>query len=110
MNPYTRNMTQDATYWPPGANDGFGGTSYGAPAAIKCRWQDKAELFRDAEGREVTSSAIVYPDQELSVRGYLLLGESVASDPQQVSGAREIRQAGTSPALKGGRVLNKVWL
>ena len=110
MNPYTRNMIQDATYWPPGANDGFGGTSYGAPVGIKCRWQDKAELFRDSEGQELTSSAVVYPDRELEVKGYLFEGTTSEADPLSVEGARQVLQAGKSPALKGSKVLHKVWL
>lgn len=110
MTPYTRNMTQVATYWPPGANDGFGGVSYGAPVAIKCRWQDKAELFRDAEGQELTSSAVVYVDRPLEAKGYLFEGDSTDADPLSVDGAREVRQIGKSPSLKGSRVLHKVWL
>ena len=110
MNPYTRNMEQDATYWPPGDADGFGGVSYGSPVEIKCRWQDKAELFRDAEGQELTSSAVAYVDRPLEVKGYLFEGTSAVADPLSVDGAREVRQLGKSPSLKGSRVLHKVWL
>lgn len=110
MTPYTRNLFQDATYWPPGQNDGFGGVSYGAPVEIKCRWQDKAELFRDNEGQELTSSAVVYVDRELEAKGYLFEGITAEANPITVEGAREVRQLGASPALKGGKVLHKVWL
>lgn len=84
MAPYTRNMNQTATYWPPGANDGFGGRVLGSPSLIQCRWQDNAQLFRDAEGREVTSSALVYTAEALDVRGYLALGDYVEEDAPTV--------------------------
>lgn len=107
MRPYTRNMTQDATYWPPGINDGFGGVGYGDPVHIKCRWQDTAVLFRDSEGREVTSSSVVYPDRELAITGKLARG---AFDGRPHESAKEIRQVGQSPSLKGNEVLHKTWL
>jgi len=104
---YTRNLKQDATYWPPGTNDGFGGVSFGAAAPIKCRWEDKAELFRNAQGQEVTSSAVVYVDRVLAIKGKLALGTFAGTPPVT---AREIRQVGGSPNLKAARDLNKVWL
>lgn len=107
---YTRNMHQTATYWPPGAPDPFGMPTFLEPVVVKCRWQDKAELFRDPEGRETTSSAVVYPAQPLEAGGYLLLGESTELNPKEVPGAREIRQKGSSPSLRNSRVLHKVWL
>lgn len=107
---YTRNMKQTATYWAPGALDGYGNVSFAAPAEVKVRWQDKSELFRGDDAQEYTSSAVVYPAQELEKKGYLYLGVSVEADPTDVDGAREIRQKGSSPALKNDRTLHKVWL
>lgn len=107
LTPVTRPLKQDGTYWPPGVNDGFGGVSYGAAVAIKCRWQDVAELFRDAQGQEVTSSAVVYVDRTLALRGKLALGAISGAPP---SSAREIRQAGSSPSVDAQRALLKVWL
>lgn len=106
--PYTRNMPHAATYWPRGSNDGFGGVAYGEPVAITCRWQDVAELFRDPQGREVTSSAVVYVSEECPVGGKLFLGTSLELSPPAT--AREVRQAGVSPSLGGALDLHKVWL
>ncbi len=102
---YTRNMTQDATYFPPAGQDAFGNLAFGSGVAVKCRWQDKADLFRDAEGREVMSSAIVYVAQAVTIGGRLGLG-TVAS----ASDAKEIRNAGESPSLDGRQTLVKAWL
>lgn len=111
MIPWTRNMHQEATYWSPLANDGFGGMTFNTPIEILCRWQNDAVLFRDTEGREVTSSSIVYPNQELAVRGYLALGDQTATpDPRDLADAFEIRQVGQSPSLDATRVLFKAFL
>lgn len=106
----SRAMKQLATYWPPAANDGFGSTGHGAPESLMVRWQDKAELFQDAEGQEVTSSAVVYSPEPLELEGYLFLGSSVVADPRNVKGAKKIRQKGSSPNLRATQTLNKVWL
>lgn len=107
---YARNMHDTATYWPPAGNDGFGGREFGAPRSIKVRWQDDATLFRDAQGNEVTSSAVVYPPEPLEVHGFLFLGESDATDPTTVDGAKEIRQKSRSPNMGGTLQINKVYL
>ena len=107
MRNYTRNMRQQATYWPPGTSGGFGAT-YGQPEPVRVRWEDKAELFRDADGNEVTSSAIVYVPRPLPTGGYLALGEH-AGTPIEAS-AREIRQTATSPSLDQRRQISKAYL
>lgn len=107
LTPVTRQLKQDASYWPPAGNDGYGGVAYGAAVAIKCRWQDVAELFRNAQGQEVTSSAVVYVDRALAIRGKLALGIITGTPP---AAAREIRQTGSSPSVDAQRALLKVWL
>lgn len=107
MTPRTDDMNQAATYWAPGANDGFGGVAYGAATAIKCRWQDKADLFRSPEGQELVANSVVYVDRALAIGGRLALGTFVGAPP---AGAGEVRQAGSSPALDADETLLKVWL
>ena len=110
IQPYTRNLHQDAMYWPPVGNDGFGGMTYGTPVLIKCRWQDRMTLVRDAEGKEVTSSAIVYADQALEVEGLLLLGATEWNEASPPSNARQIIAFGASPSLRATLELNKAWM
>lgn len=111
MTPFIRNMNQSATYWPRGSTpDGFGNLNFSPPLSIKVRWQDKNELFRDEQGNEAMSSAVIYADRDLSIGGYLYLGESAVADPRTVTGAREIRQRGVSPSLNQPVALHKFWL
>ena len=107
---FTRNMNQVATYWAPTGKDEFSKVTLAAPVTIYCRWQNKQELFTDVNGKEQRSSAVVYPAQALLNQGWLFEGESVATDPRTVSGAREIKAVGTSPSLRNTQVLHKVWL
>ncbi len=110
--PYTESMPDVATYWAPGVPDGFGGIDFSGvvPALIACRWQDATELARDAQGQEFVSNAIVYPDREVAVRGYLARGDVASiSDPRE-AGAREIRNVSLSPSLTADEVLFKVLL
>lgn len=108
MPAYTQNFIHDLTYWPPGENDGFGRTSYGAPVALTGRWQDDQILFRDAQGREVVSEAVVYVSQAVANGGRLYRGTSVDIVPPAAS--REVRKAQESPALGGEYTLYKAVL
>lgn len=103
-------LRQAATYWSPGAEDGFGGSAFGAPLAIKCRWEDKTSLFYDDSGVEIKSNAIVYVDRVLAREGYIFLGTSSSTDPLSVDGAREIRKTEDYPTVSGRLFENKVLL
>ena len=102
---YTTGLNQAATYFPPAGQSGFGDPLFGAPVSVKVRWQDKADLFRDAQGREVVSSAVVYVSQDVEVSGRIGLG--TLTDP---ANAKEIRQRGTSPSRTASMELVKLWL
>jgi len=102
--------TSTVTYWGPGTPDGYGGTTWPDPVTIKARWEGRNELFVDAEGKEVRSQSVVYPDQEVELGGYLYHGESTASDPTTVDGALEIRAVRKVPNLQGTQETIKVWL
>lgn len=117
---YTNGLNQVATYWAPGVNDGFGGIVYSvAPVVIACRWQDKLDRIRSSSGEVITSTAIVYADRALSVKGYICLGDVTDQvdsdgllDPEDVTGAtpQEIKNVGTSPTIDADVILHKVWL
>jgi len=107
MSWYTRMLNQKATYWTT-EPDGYGGYTYVNQGTIQCRWEDKSELFRDAEGNEVMSNAEVFVNQTLEVEGYLYKGESVASSPP--NDARQIRQFHEIPSIDARISEYKAWL
>ena len=100
-------MHQQATYWPPGQNDGFGGVTPGAPESLMVRWQDQADQFRDPQGNEFTSSSVVYVPKVLAINGQIMLGAHTGSPPPA---AREIRQQYSTVDLDGQVRLTKVVL
>ena len=98
-----RSHRQSATYWAPGARDGFGGKAYVAPVSVDCRWMVKDGLFINAAGKEERAEHVVLLSLDVAVDGYLLLGASVAADPKTVAGAREIRAFLKTPNIKNNR-------
>lgn len=103
-------MKQDLTYWAPLTKDEYNQLTYAAPVVIKCRWEDKNVLFRNTQGQEMTSAAVVYPAQSLAVKGYIKKGIHSDAIPVGLSGAFEIRQSGDSPNLRNTQTLNKVFV
>lgn len=97
---------QDAVYWSAPTPDGYGGYTFASPTAIKCRWDEKIELFTDAQGKEVTSKAIVLVTQDMQAEGYLYLGSLSELSPDQktnpklINGAYIIRRFDKTPMIK----------
>ncbi|HLU47608.1 MAG TPA: hypothetical protein VK116_05975, partial [Planctomycetota bacterium] len=65
-------------------------------------------MFRDAQGRETVSNAVVYVDRPLAMAGRIFRGISAEPHPPRL--AKEIRDIGDSPSLDGELVLHKVLL
>lgn len=102
---FERNLRQTATYWAPNGTDAFGKPLFTAPQVMACRWEDRAELFRDKTGEERTSRSRVFFKDVIDLNGYLLLGESTEEDPTTLQGAWEIRQVVTLPDLRNLKTL-----
>lgn len=107
---YSRNMPHSVTYWAPAGSDGYGNMTFDEPMSFAGRWQDVAVLFRDTQGKEVTSSSVVYVSELIVTQGYLCLGEVFDADPRSVAGAKEIRQIARSPSLDDRLLLVKAML
>lgn len=93
MSWYTRLLKQTATYWAPtGHSDGYGTVTYAAPTTLTVRWEDRNEKFLGPEGRDEVSASIVWTNQDVEIGGYMLLGTSSATDPENTDGAYIIRR------------------
>lgn len=103
-------MNQAMTYWAFVSLDRFSKPTFAAPVQIFCRWQDVAELFKDAQGQQRTSSAIIYSEYSLDLNGYVKRGTDSTGYPVGLTGAYEILQTGSSPNLNGTITLNKVFV
>lgn len=102
---------QTATYWAPNTVNEYAERSYSTPTTIPVRWENRTETFLDkAAGKEVRSHAVVYVETDIDTDGFLYLGTSVVSDPDNVDGAFRIRRFDKTVSVKGNKFLRKVWL
>jgi hypothetical protein len=74
------------------------------------RWEDKVEQFRDKSGQETVSRSKVFLAQDVSMDGYLFLGDSSVADPRDVPGANEIRALSKIPDLRSATALRVAYL
>ena len=87
----TENLREPVTYWAPSGVDNFGDSSFATPTTVKAKWEDRTEIFIDAEGREQRSKSVIYVDTDLLNGGYLFRGPSSTADPLSVTGAFMIK-------------------
>ena len=106
----TRLLKQDATYWSHSSYDEYGDQSWASPVAIKCRWEDRSQIFLDEKGEQVHSKACVWTTTELAVDGYLFLGTSSTANPETVSGADKILRIESCPDVKNRTTIYKALL
>ena len=111
-----RKLNQTAVYWGNPVNDGQGGRTFDDPVEVSVRWQQKQELFIDANGQEVRSMAVVYLAQDIVLDGFLYLGTlndisgAEAADPMTIANAFAIRNFERIPNLKATKYLRVAWL
>ncbi|MBU0778220.1 glycoside hydrolase [Patescibacteria group bacterium] len=53
---------QTAVYWGNPHPDGYGGTLYDDPVEVHCRWDEKINVVKDRDGKEVVSKARLLMD------------------------------------------------
>jgi len=113
---FSHNLKDDAVYWGSPVPNGSGGRTYADPIEIKVDWEDRQEMFRDAAGQELRSSAVVYCSQDLEEDGVLFFGtladldSGQEADPLTIKNAREIKGFQKVPSLKRDGYDRKAWL
>ena len=102
---------QTITVWVSGgARDRFGRVSAMPPREIKGRWEQRGDLFIDAEGNQVVSAAVVYVKEPFATGDYVFLGSSAETDPKMIGSAFIIRAVSRTPSLSGREEIIKLWL
>lgn len=103
--------TQTATYWSNPVIDGYGTRSFATPVLIKCRWEDRTGLTIQKEGELINSRAVVYPEQDVAIGGYLYLGDATTTaDPQDLPTAYLVQDFKSIPSVNGRITLRKAIL
>lgn len=107
---------QKAVWWQRLGNSETGAPIYADPVEISVRWEDRIEEFKTQSGETQVSSAVVYPDRDLSPKDQLRLGELTdltSPIPEQWSlnqGVREVRAFQKFPNLRGSQFLRIVYI
>jgi hypothetical protein len=113
---YRRKLRQKAVFWASPSTDGFGKVTFAAPIEIDCRWDDRAELFIDINGKERPSSSVVFTDRDLELEGYLVLDvlenltTAQKADPHTIDAARQILGYEKVPTVKVDFFVRKAFL
>ena len=112
-----RKHKQTIVYWSRSGVSGFGQTSFATPVEIMGRWEDKETRFIDNTGAEDVSDAVAFVGQDVVVGDWLFLGELTdidssidETDPNNVSGAKEIKAKTKIPTLKADKFERKAFL
>lgn len=106
-----RNLKQTVTHWAVTGSNGFGGYTFGTPTKLNARWQNDAQMYRDGNGEEVVSNAIVYLSADVAVGDYLGEGDLTATaDPTTLSDVYRVRRYYKTSDLRNLDVLRKAIL
>lgn len=100
-------LDQTVTVWERTGEDGMGGYTFSAPVLVKAQYALVNERFRDSNGDDVMSNAVVYTLHPIQADNHMVFfGES--SDNQPPSEAEEIRSVKMNPSMTGD--LRKGWI
>lgn len=106
----TQGLKQDATWWA-ASPDGYGGDTFSGPVAVKCRWEDRKEVYYgQLDRRELVSNSVVFLDRDVSVGDWLYLGTTDASDPSLIAGAFKIQRFDKVPDLRNLNAMRRAVL
>ena len=97
---------QTATYWYPTGGGSWGEPTWSDPQILSVRWQDKQQLIRDKEGREVVSEAVVYTHIPIVQEGRLQKGAHTGTPDD----AREVKAVSEHVTIDGESDHWKVYL
>ena len=117
MSIITKMRKQMCVYWPLPVNDGYGGYTWGEAEEMTCRWETVRQIMKDDKGEDFVSTATVYVGEDLTIGGYLWLGQLddlpyIHANPlaSTITGALKIKSVGKSPNLKATEYLRTVYL
>jgi hypothetical protein len=91
------------THWPNNGPDGVGGIDWGTPQVHQegGLWSDSTKLFRDAEGRETSSEAVVDLAFDVEAEDMIAQGDqSGFTDPNMAPNAKQVKRFDKVPSIR----------
>ena len=95
----TKVCVQTATYWGAPVEDGYGKHTFATPVQILVRWDEEQVKFVNSGGEEEVSRARVMTLQDVALGGYLFLGTSASTNPEDLDEAWVIKAIEKVPEL-----------
>ena len=109
-----RKLKQTAVYWQATGRIASGGYTFDSPEEIKCRWEDRHEIYHTSTGEERKSLAIVMVDFDISPGDMLYLGNLVdldsSSDPMTEPLGKQVLEISKVYNLRGTTAFRKAYL
>ena len=92
MSLLTRNYPHTISHWTKGVKDVYGKPAWSGPDTINGLWEDKIEIIKDVNGREIISNASVFLLSLVAIGDFLFLGSAASgeADPTTVTDAWEV--------------------
>lgn len=97
-------LRQTATLWTVSSVDAYNDPTWATPVSLAptnsnkgVRWEHRSERFINAQGDEDHSRAVIYSLYQAAVGDWLYLGASTEADPEDVTGADQIRHVSEVP-------------
>lgn len=100
-----RNLTETAVYWAVTGKNKYNEKTFATPDEIDCRWEDRVDVVKDSQGKEVRTRARVFVNTNVQEQGYLFRGKKKDLDsadeenPYDATEAYEIKRKERVPAI-----------
>ena len=111
INTLKHKLNDAAVLWSGVTRDRYGkGTTFSSITDKKVYWAQKRDLFRNFEGGEVTSKAVVVSDFEFTVGDWVVLGTVAGLDSSQdphTNNAYQVRGVHNVPSA--GKPIQRVY-
>lgn len=104
---------QKATYWKRSGVDERGDSKFSDPEIVDVRWESfSGRRYNNAEENEATqlnaTNNIFFKDNlKVKIGDWFYLGETTASDPRDVKGAKEVQDVNEITNLYGNKATRK---
>jgi hypothetical protein len=69
-------LTEEITYWEPGANDGTGGITWNAGITVPARVSDKVMVTVGQDGKNISTRYAIYTEAEIKPKSMIFVGNA----------------------------------
>lgn len=109
-----RKLKQTMVWWQLLSRSGDGSYNYAEPEEVKCRWEDRHEIYHISTGEERKSLAIIMVTFDIQPGDMIFLGRLVdldsSADPMNEPLAKQVLEITNITNLRGITQVRKAYL